>query len=125
MRSVSVNLSPFIKLRALLTVMSLISAMDTPFTVTARLSGFKRFPLHSGQGMFDIYASISCFAASDEVSSYLRSRLVITPSKEVLKVPLPNSRWYFTSILSSPVPYSSISCILFGSSPNGVSIEKP
>ena len=104
MRSVSVSFNEVMNLRASVTVMSLISAMETPFTVTARLSGLSRFPLHSGQGMLDIYASISCLAASEVVSLYLRSRFVITPSKVVWKVPLPNSRWYFTSSFSSPVP---------------------
>ena len=57
-----------------------ISVMDFPSIVTARLSGFNRFPPQAGQGIELMNFSISDRIASDVVSLYRLSKLVITPS---------------------------------------------
>ena len=53
-RSVSFSSNPWRKAWALRTVKSLRAAMDSPPTVTARLSGLSRFPPQAGQATLDI-----------------------------------------------------------------------
>lgn len=125
MRCCSESASERRNVRASSTVISLTSAMDLPPTVTARLSGRRRLPQQSGQGMLDIYASYSCFMPSDCVSRYRRSRLLQMPSNGESNVPLPNSFLYSMCRRSLPVPYKIACFAACGSSANGVSSEKP
>ena len=62
----------------------LISGRLFPPTVTARDSGFRRCPPHSGQISSTMYSSYICFMASEDVSRYRRSSVGMIPSKEVV-----------------------------------------
>ena len=67
------------------------SAMLSPPTVTASTSGLSLRPPQTGQVTSAMYCSRSLRLQSEFVSSYLRSRFGMMPSKGASNVPLPNS----------------------------------
>ena len=76
--------SPLKNFRASRMLIPLTSGRLFPPTVTARLSGFRRCPPHSGQTSSTMYSSYICFIASDEVSRYRRSSVGMIPSNPVV-----------------------------------------
>ena len=95
--------------------------MDFSPTVTARISGLRRAPLHVVQGTSRMYFSRWVRMVSLVVSWYLSKSTLRTPGKGVNQlVSRPSRVWYWTRIFFSPRPASRVSCAFLGRSFQGV-----